>query len=589
MTATTTAFERAEISRRNGCKSRGPRTPEGKERSKFNALKHGLDARTPILPGEDAETYRARIDAWTADFRPRNEFEHFLVEQAVRVSWQIERANRAETARLAEQIQTAAADQARRRDDEVAELGRRLLPDQFGTPSLDARANGQPGEPQLACSGTTDDSDHPSRLVQSLESTSAGCHWLLDRWVQLRAILDQGLGWQPSDQLRAIRLLGHQPGDPAETPVVTAISRACRALDTHRVDPCAEAGNGRAGSAVSPDAQPSPARRVALLQPQDQPEARRALLAIVDQATFRLEAMAEAHQEREAAEAAEQADRLSFDDSDSGERLRRLQMYCGRSFLRMLDVLLKMRPAGAAHPSPVVADPPGPVRTASEQQDPVSATTPRPAPIEPIDRFGPVSPIDVLAPSGPVPLATPPSVELPAHQVEKRNARNEPSRTAHQVEERNARNEPSRTAHQVEEQNARNEPSRTAHQVEEQNARNEPSDIAGRRDHGCEVRAGAGAAFPGVASHGGEWGRALDPTSPRIPQSSKDPVVCVSPSAVSPTPESRSPAVSTPMAHGPDQPNAPARRPLSEPSLALRAAVIHAAALGATRGGTARA
>src|SRR5205823_11537831 len=80
MTATTTAAERAEISRRNGSKSRGPRTPDGKDRSKFNALKHGMDAKTPVLPGEDAEAYRARIDAWTADFRPRNEFEQFLIE-----------------------------------------------------------------------------------------------------------------------------------------------------------------------------------------------------------------------------------------------------------------------------------------------------------------------------------------------------------------------------------------------------------------------------------------------------------------------------------------------------------------------------
>src|SRR3954447_14877453 len=92
MTATTTAAARAEISRRNGSKSRGPRTPEGKDRSKFNALKHGMDAQTPVLPGEDAEAYRGRIDAWTADLRPRNDFEQFLVRQAARVSWQIERA-----------------------------------------------------------------------------------------------------------------------------------------------------------------------------------------------------------------------------------------------------------------------------------------------------------------------------------------------------------------------------------------------------------------------------------------------------------------------------------------------------------------
>ena len=57
---------RAAASRRNGAKSRGPKTPEGKARSAQNALKHGLRAQKCIvLPSENAAEFadaRGRAD-----------------------------------------------------------------------------------------------------------------------------------------------------------------------------------------------------------------------------------------------------------------------------------------------------------------------------------------------------------------------------------------------------------------------------------------------------------------------------------------------------------------------------------------------
>jgi hypothetical protein len=105
-----TTPHRIEANRRNAQKSRGPKTPEGKARSRFNAVKHGMYARTPVLPGEDAGAFQSRIDTWKADLRPRNELEDSLIERAALASWQLERAERVEVDRLTDRIPYAQAD-----------------------------------------------------------------------------------------------------------------------------------------------------------------------------------------------------------------------------------------------------------------------------------------------------------------------------------------------------------------------------------------------------------------------------------------------------------------------------------------------
>ena len=102
-----TATGKAHSLKENAALSTGPRTAEGKARSSLNAVTHGLTARTPVLPGEDAAALQHRMDAWMADVQPGNPAEEALVREAVHLSWRLERAERVIVEHVTEQIATA--------------------------------------------------------------------------------------------------------------------------------------------------------------------------------------------------------------------------------------------------------------------------------------------------------------------------------------------------------------------------------------------------------------------------------------------------------------------------------------------------
>jgi hypothetical protein len=74
--------------RANAQKSTGPRSDEGKAASRFNALKHGLDAQSIILPGEDPADYEALARDYDRSFRPTTPTERFHVDTLIRADWQ---------------------------------------------------------------------------------------------------------------------------------------------------------------------------------------------------------------------------------------------------------------------------------------------------------------------------------------------------------------------------------------------------------------------------------------------------------------------------------------------------------------------
>ena len=63
-----TSFRQIEANRRNASKSTGPTTEAGKQRSRCNAVRHGLTAETVIGALEDAGDYKAFEAAIIADY-----------------------------------------------------------------------------------------------------------------------------------------------------------------------------------------------------------------------------------------------------------------------------------------------------------------------------------------------------------------------------------------------------------------------------------------------------------------------------------------------------------------------------------------
>jgi hypothetical protein len=91
------SLKQIEANRRNALKSTGPTTLEGKERSRCNAVRHGLTAETVIATLEDAEDYQAFEAAVIADYDAEMAVERELVLRLASVLWRLRRATGIET------------------------------------------------------------------------------------------------------------------------------------------------------------------------------------------------------------------------------------------------------------------------------------------------------------------------------------------------------------------------------------------------------------------------------------------------------------------------------------------------------------
>src|SRR4051794_15012336 len=105
-----TSQARIDANRRNAQLSSGPKTEEGKERSRANALKHGLTGAGVVLPQADAIEVERRSAAFARELNATGELGQALAHRAALNSVRMERAADQQTAALSEHVRKVEAD-----------------------------------------------------------------------------------------------------------------------------------------------------------------------------------------------------------------------------------------------------------------------------------------------------------------------------------------------------------------------------------------------------------------------------------------------------------------------------------------------
>ena len=112
------SLRRILSSRANGAKSRGPKTPAGKQVVARNAIRHGLLADCVVLGDESRESFQALLAQHLDRLAPADGVEFGMVEEMAAAYWRMRRAWAIETRLLDDAID------AQESPDSPDELGR---------------------------------------------------------------------------------------------------------------------------------------------------------------------------------------------------------------------------------------------------------------------------------------------------------------------------------------------------------------------------------------------------------------------------------------------------------------------------------
>jgi hypothetical protein len=341
-----------EAARRNARKSTGPKTEEGKQRSRMNALKHGLTARLGLLPAENPDIFKRHMLGFFQAHMPQDDAEASLVERLAYTMWKISRVERTQCAWVCEKINRERIEEALRTERETCQLERALFRPPFGrTAALPAGAAGAQndnpegdGRPDLKPNIV----DHPRDIVCRMQESALGCASLLVLWSELRTRLRKD-GWKAPERFRFFRLLGIHPKNVYMNSDLAITLQACQALDSD-VDArslVSEVWNEGVPADKLPELEALYEREIADVPAIDLTQARGYLIGRIEEETSFIELKLNRHEELAETRDALSAHELALGRSSEGILLRRYEQSCTRDLFRYEASLQRHREAKA--------------------------------------------------------------------------------------------------------------------------------------------------------------------------------------------------------------------------------------------------
>ena len=331
-----------EANRKNAALSQGPKTAEGKQRSRGNALKHGMTGAGVVVSDEEAGEVATLAGELEGEMKPSGKMGRILVHRVAVMAVRLDKCARYDEVATAKRVRDAEKDHDEARQAEVEALA-----------------------------ATIDTA--PAASVRGLMRSRAGIDRLTRMWLVLRGVLDQTAGepWRAAHREQANHLLGFGEGEASLSPA-DALARAT-------LGDFSGLPNGWCGM----DGDERKRR------------AREQLVALIDAEVGALGALAEDLDESEAIDRAEAPVRALFDASKQGHLARKYEAAAERTLFRALREFRQVEDEAQAEPVP--EEKTNPIAPASREERTADGPADRAATGEFADGGTPVRPVAGVA------------------------------------------------------------------------------------------------------------------------------------------------------------------------------------------------